>query len=150
MRAKYFLAPLFLPLAATLSLDQKALGQKSKDEGWSELLPPGDGRDLVLETCNSCHNLKAVVHARKSCSEWAKNVNDMIQPGTQIFPEEIDPITAYLSKIFGTDVAKLVNAKTAQLQAGAGGPHCRGARKGRAVQECRRSSACPGDGKGGF
>jgi DNA uptake protein ComE-like DNA-binding protein len=116
MRNKYFLTPLFLLLAATLSTGQKALGQKSKDEGWSELLPPGDGRDLVLESCNSCHNLKVVVHARKSRAEWAKSVNDMIQRGAQIFPEEIDPITAYLTKAFGTEVPKLVNANSASRE----------------------------------
>ena len=88
-------------------------GQKPKDEGWSDLLPAGDGRDLVLNSCNTCHNLKVVVRARKNRAEWAKSVNDMIQRGSQIFPEEIEPITAYLSKAFGSDVPKLVNVNAA-------------------------------------
>ena len=104
-------APLLMLLAATL-----APAQKAKDEGWSELLPPGDGLDLVLDSCNSCHNLKVVVHARKTRAEWAKSVNDMIQRGSQIFPEEIDPVTAYLAKAFGQDVPKLVNVNTASRE----------------------------------
>jgi DNA uptake protein ComE-like DNA-binding protein len=90
--------------------------QKVKDEGWSDLLPPGEGRDLVLNTCNTCHNVKVVVQARKNREAWAKTVNDMIQRGSQLFPEEIDPITTYLSKCFGADIPKLVNVNTASRQ----------------------------------
>lgn len=90
-----------------------AYGQKAMDEGWSDLLPPGEGRDLVLNSCNTCHNLKVVVRARKNRTEWAKSVNDMIQRGSQLFPEEIEPIAVYLSKVFGSDVPKLVNVNAA-------------------------------------
>ena len=55
-----------------------AYSQKAKDEGWSELLPPGEGRDLALSSCGTCHNLKVVVHARKDRDAWAKSVNDML------------------------------------------------------------------------
>jgi DNA uptake protein ComE-like DNA-binding protein len=90
-----------------------AQNPKTKDEGWSQLLPPGDGRQAVLESCTTCHNLKVVVHARLSRAGWTKDVNDMIQRGAPLFPEEIDPLTAYLSKVFGPDVPKLVNVNTA-------------------------------------
>jgi DNA uptake protein ComE-like DNA-binding protein len=90
--------------------------QKAKDEGWSELLPTGEGRDLVLSSCNTCHNAKVVVQARKNRAAWAKTVNDMIQRGSQLFPEEIDPITTYLSKFFGAEVPKLVNVNTASRE----------------------------------
>lgn len=88
-------------------------GQKTKDEGWSDLLPPGDARALILDSCTSCHNLKVVVVARKSQADWAKSVNDMIQRGAPVFPEEIEPMTTYLSKAFGADVPKHVNVNTA-------------------------------------
>ncbi len=90
--------------------------QKAKDEGWSQLLPPGDGRQAVLESCTTCHNLKVVVEARLSRAAWTKDVNDMIQRGAPLFPEEIDPITTYLSKVFGPDVPKLVNVNTASRE----------------------------------
>ena len=90
--------------------------QKAKDEGWSQLLPPGDGRQAVLDSCTTCHNLKVVVHARLSRAAWTKDVNDMIQRGAPLFPEEIDPITAYLSTVFGSDVPKLVNVNTASRE----------------------------------
>lgn len=104
-----------LLLMSVLSLLPAALaqGQKVKDEGWPELLPPGDGRELVLNSCASCHNLKIVVQARMSRADWAKSVNDMIQRGAPVFPEEIEPITTYLSKAFESAVPKLVNVNTA-------------------------------------
>lgn len=106
----YFLSVLLI-LSAAL-----AQGQKAKDEAWAELLPPGDGRGLVLNSCASCHNLKMVVLARKSRADWARSVNDMIQRGAPVFPEEIEPMTAYLSKAFGTAVPNPVNVNTASRE----------------------------------
>lgn len=90
-----------------------AQNEKLKEEGWSQLLPPGEGRQSVLESCTGCHNLRVVVHARLSRAGWSKDLNDMIQRGAPLFPEEIEPLTAYLSKVFGADVPKLVNVNTA-------------------------------------
>ena len=105
------LASVLLVLSATL-----AQGQKAKDEAWAELLPPGEGREPILNSCASCHNLKIVVLARKSRADWVKTVNDMIQRGAPVFPEEIEPMTAYLSKAFGTAVPKPVNVNTASRE----------------------------------
>lgn len=102
-------------LVAVLWLASAAMAQgpKPKDEGWSELLPPGEGRAQVLEGCTSCHNLKSTVHERKNRAGWNKTVADMIQRGAQLFPEEIEPITSYLAKAFSPDVPKPVNVNTA-------------------------------------
>ena len=100
-----------------------AQSDKAKDEGWSDLLPPGDARQSVLESCSSCHNLKVVVLARKNRAEWGKAINDMVQRGAQLFPEEIEPITNYLLKVAGPDVPKLVNVNTATKEELAGLPN---------------------------
>ena len=102
-----------LPILLILSLPFAFAQKKPKDEGWADLLPPGDNRDLVLSSCGGCHNLKVVVQARKTPAEWGKCVNDMIQRGAQIFPEEIEPMTTYFVKSFGKDTPKLVNVNTA-------------------------------------
>ena len=96
-----------------LLLPALALFQNAKDEGWSLLLPPGEGRDLVLTSCATCHNVKVVVHARKGRDEWTKTIGDMIQRGAPIFAEEIAPITAYLSASFGPNIPNLVNINAA-------------------------------------
>ena len=106
-----------LCLAPVLLVVLAASAQRpQKDEGWSELLPPGEGKELVMTSCISCHNLKSTVHARKSRADWTKSVNDMIQRGAQIFPEEIEPITAYLSKAFGPDLPQPLNVNTASRE----------------------------------
>ncbi len=104
---------LFCASLALLAPAAWAQSDKAKDEGWPDLLPPGDARQSVLESCSSCHNLKVVVLARKNRADWAKAINDMIQRGAQLFPEEIEPIAAYLVKVCGPDVPKLVNVNTA-------------------------------------
>jgi competence ComEA-like helix-hairpin-helix protein len=87
--------------------------QKPENKGWDDLLPPGPGRDSVTTTCVTCHGLKLVVLGRKSPPEWAKAVNDMIQRGAPVFPDEIEPLVQYLSKSFPADLPKPVNVNTA-------------------------------------
>jgi len=70
----------------------------------------------VLATCNGCHNLKGVVTGRKTRDEWTKSVNDMIVRGAEIFPQELEPITTYLSAAFGPGLPKPVNVNTASRE----------------------------------
>ena len=110
MRVIVFLLTLVFALLSAVS----AQAQKAKDEGSTQTLPPGNGRDLVLNSCNSsCHNLTMIVTARKNNDGWSKSVNDMIQRGATVFPEEIEPMTNYLSKFFGPGVHPPVNVNTA-------------------------------------
>jgi len=110
-RVALFLISALLVPAAVL-----AQAPRIKDEGWSELLPPGEGRQLVADSCVGCHNLKVVVSGRKTRAEWAKSVNDMIQRGAQLFSDEIDPITTYLTKTFPPELARSVNVNTAMRE----------------------------------
>jgi DNA uptake protein ComE-like DNA-binding protein len=87
--------------------------QKPENKGWDDLLPPGPGRDSVATTCVTCHGLKSVVLGRKSQAEWGKAVNDMIQRGAPVFPDEIEPMVQYLSKSFPANLPKPVNVNTA-------------------------------------
>lgn len=100
-------------LASTAAIAQVRSG---KDESWSELLPPGQGRDMVRDSCVGCHDLKVVVVARKSRADWDKTINDMIERGTPIFPEEIEPMSVYLSKAFGSVVPAPLNVNTAKRE----------------------------------
>ncbi|SRR6266404_8334849 len=90
-----------------------AQSQKPENKGWNELLPPGKGREIVLNSCTTCHGLKMVVHGRKNSADWKKAVNDMIQRGAPVFPEEIEPLDQYLAKAFAADLPKPINVNTA-------------------------------------
>jgi hypothetical protein len=69
-------------------------------EDYKSQLPPGEGKELVVELCNTCHNLQKVVASRKTDKEWERSVYDMVNRGAQIFPEEVDQIVKYLAKSF--------------------------------------------------
>ena len=70
-------------------------------EDYKSQLPPGEGKELVVQLCsNACHNLQKVVASRKTEKEWERSVYDMVSRGAQIFPEEVDQIVKYLAKTF--------------------------------------------------
>ena len=67
---------------------------------WTDMLPQGDGQQETKELCSSCHNLQKIVQSRKTPQEWERSVNDMLARGAQIFPDEAEKITKYLSASF--------------------------------------------------
>jgi cytochrome c5 len=72
---------------------------------WATALPDGEGKGLVLGTCTQCHSLSPIALQRKTAKAWEHLVDDMIARGAQITVQEIDPITAYLTRNFGPDSA---------------------------------------------
>ena len=107
-RALLLIATIVIILAPAFTQNQKP-----DNKGWDDLLPPGPARESVTTTCITCHGLKTVVLGRKSQPEWAKAVNDMIQRGAPVFPDEIEPMVQYLSKSFPANLPKPVNVNTA-------------------------------------
>ena len=87
--ALIFISGMFTPIALLWSAD-----------AWVAMLPPGDGQQETKELCSSCHNLQKVVQSRKTPQEWERSVNDMLARGAQIFPDEAEKITKYLSVSF--------------------------------------------------
>jgi len=63
-------------------------------------LPPGKGKDLVENTCGSCHGLDVVVAQHATKDGWASIVDYMVSRGASGTPEEIQTIVAYLAKNF--------------------------------------------------
>lgn len=103
-------------LLVALSFVPPAARAQRRNEVWTELLPPGDGHGAVVASCTGCHSLKVVVNARRSTADWAATVDDMIQRGAPVFPDEIAPMMAFLSQSFGTTVPALVNVNTARRE----------------------------------
>ena len=72
-------------------------------QDYKSMLPEGEGKELTVQLCATCHNLEKVVASRKTEKEWVQSVYNMISRGAQIFPEEVDPIVKYLAKSFPTN-----------------------------------------------
>lgn len=90
---------IFLSLALLMGLILPAAVSHSQED-YKSRLPDGDGKQLTIELCTSCHNLEKVVTSRKTKEEWEQSVNNMITRGATIFPEEVGPIVKYLAKSF--------------------------------------------------
>ena len=105
-----------LTLAALVFVVAYAAHGQRRNDSWLELLPPGNAQGAVVVSCNGCHSLKVVVHARRSAPEWGATVNDMIQRGAPVYPEEIALMAAYLAKSFSEATPRLLNANTASRQ----------------------------------
>lgn len=61
------------------------------------------GREVVGQSCIQCHTLRAIQSQRKSQEQWRDTVYSMITRGGMILPDEIEPVTAYLTRSFGPD-----------------------------------------------
>ena len=84
-----FVAGIVLPVAISWS-----------DNHWKSLLPEGEGKEVTMELCGTCHNLQKTVVSKKTSQEWERTVYDMIRRGAQIFPDEAEQIIKYLAKSF--------------------------------------------------
>ena len=63
----------------------------------AQTLPPGPAKDLVLNACVQCHDLRWIVSQKKSETAWRRTVNEMVWRGAPLMPGDVDVITKYLS-----------------------------------------------------
>lgn len=81
--------------------DSAAAGQAAAQG--SEQAQIEKGRQAVGQACAPCHaNILRVLQIhRKSAAEWRDTVYSMIGRGAQILPDEVEPLTAYLTATAG-------------------------------------------------
>ena len=76
-------------------------------------LPAGKGKDLVENSCGSCHGLDVVVAQHASKDGWSSIVDYMVSRGASGTPEEIATIVDYLAKNFPAASKTNVNKASA-------------------------------------
>jgi len=69
-------------------------------------LPAGKGKDLVENSCGSCHGLDVIVAQHATRDGWASIVDYMVSRGATGTPEEITTIVDYLAKNFPAAATK--------------------------------------------
>jgi competence protein ComEA len=69
-------------------------------------LPPGKGKELVENTCGSCHGLDVIVAQQATKDGWASIVDYMVSRGATGTPAEIQTIVDYLAKNYPAAAAK--------------------------------------------
>jgi cytochrome c5 len=100
-------------MAASLLTAAPALAQPAN------VLPPGDGRDLVATACTQCHALTVILAMRDGPVGWKRHVYHMVLRGAQLTPREADTVLAYLNENFGPG-QRLPPQKPVALPAGPG------------------------------
>ena len=68
-----------------------------------DYLPDGEARNVILQGCVQCHELRNTVSQRKTAPGWRRTVNEMIWRGAPLTADEAEIITTYLAVSFGPD-----------------------------------------------
>jgi competence protein ComEA len=68
-------------------------------------LPPGPGKDILVNTCSGCHLLSVVTVQRKTEDQWTDSVIEMRGRGAQASDDDLVTLVAYLAKNFGPESA---------------------------------------------
>ena len=79
-------------------------------------LPPGEGKELVENTCGSCHGLDVVVAQHATRDGWGSIVDYMVSRGASGTPEEIKTIVEYLAKNFPAMKVNVNKASSMDMQ----------------------------------
>ncbi len=61
------------------------------------------GEEALGQACTQCHRLGPIMIQRKTAEQWRDTIYSMISRGAQVMPDEIDPLTVYLTTHFGPD-----------------------------------------------
>jgi competence protein ComEA len=98
---------------ATCLGDVAATGGKLQAQ--QNLLPEGEGKDVVKRMCHDCHAMETVVSPRYSKDRWASVVDDMMAFGAQGSDDDIEIVVEYLAKHFGPERPRAAGSKTPSL-----------------------------------
>ena len=63
-------------------------------------MPDGRGKDVVLNVCTMCHDLKRIKQGHRSPEEWMETLNSMLNEGAPLSDADYPAVLAYLAKNF--------------------------------------------------
>lgn len=66
-------------------------------------LPNGPGKEVLLNTCTMCHDLKRIKLGHRSPEEWEETLSSMLNEGAMLSDDEFNRVHHYLSRNFGVE-----------------------------------------------
>ena len=66
-------------------------------------IPDGPGKEIVLNTCTLCHDLKRIKLGRRSTEEWEETLISMLNEGAPLSDDAFARVHAYLSRHFNSE-----------------------------------------------
>ena len=94
---------LILAAGIVVGAPQQEDQAQEKSVRFEDYLPDGEARNLILQGCVQCHELRNTVSQRKTAAGWRRTVNEMIWRGAPLMADEAETITKYLAVSFGPD-----------------------------------------------
>jgi hypothetical protein len=91
-------------LALSLTLTFIAAASPSRAQQNVNLLPAGEGRELIAVACSQCHYLGTIAKLRNGANGWRIFVNNMVLRGAQLNPSEVDKVVDYLARNLGPGI----------------------------------------------
>ena len=67
----------------------------------SDTLEEGEGRDVVVQKCGTCHDLERIPARHRDKLGWEDVVDNMRSRGAEMTAEERDKIVNYLNEHYG-------------------------------------------------
>jgi competence ComEA-like helix-hairpin-helix protein len=84
------------------------------DDDDAKRLPDGPGKDVVAQSCLSCHASAYFRRLRLDKDAWTEKVGDMVDRGAKVNDAQAAAIVEYLSQAFGTGAK--INVNTAPFE----------------------------------
>lgn len=88
--------------------------------GDEQSLPEGKARETVATACSLCHSLSKATTRRQGRSDWEKTVNQMVERGAKLSPEEAGTVVEYLAEHFGESSSQPASTRGAQEKEASG------------------------------
>jgi YVTN family beta-propeller protein len=92
-----------LPHAPIMPSDVIKVRTHATRQYWADKLPEGEGREVVVQRCQFCHDLQRTISFVRPKEQWEQVVAGMKRRGAPVLPEDITTIVNYLTKYFGPD-----------------------------------------------
>jgi mono/diheme cytochrome c family protein len=98
IRAWHVAAAIIGSVAITATVSNKVMAQ-------DDPLPDGPGKQVLVDSCGSCHDAGLVAGQKRSPSDWDDVVSRMVGMGATVNDDQYKAITTYLNTNFGTGPA---------------------------------------------
>ena len=66
-------------------------------------MPDGPGKDVVLNSCTTCHDLSRIKSVRHTQDEWEETLIAMLNEGAELSDQNFALVLRYLTKNFGVN-----------------------------------------------
>ncbi len=66
-----------------------------------DLLPEGDGSEIVEAACTQCHGVEYITSSTRTLEQWDYTVSVMIGYGVKLEEDEVQTVVRYLADNFG-------------------------------------------------